>query len=315
MKVVLGIDIGGTRTKLGLVCDEGRIHKEKSFSTKDHKDFDRYIDQLTQEGNTLIEKDEIYDVIGIGIGAPNASSKRGTIENAANLNWKGSLPIVKSLEKYFNVPIKLMNDASAAALGEKLFGGAKEMDDFISVTLGTGFGGGVFCNGQLVDGFDGFAGELGHIDMTIGDGRLTGLNIKGGLEAYVSVTGLRRTVSHMLCHYMNDSPLRAISYNDLTGEIISDEARKGDFIAQQVFEYTAEILGSALSNFVAFTQPKAIFMAGGLTKSSDLLLEPTKKYLEQNLLEVYRGKVKLLISPLIDKNPAILGAAALIWNE
>lgn len=314
MKVALGIDIGGTRTKLGFVCKEGNIHKEHNFSTKGFAEFSTYIEALNNEINSMCTTTDNYEIVGIGIGAPNASSKNGTIENAANLNWKGSLPIVELLKAHFDIPILLMNDASAAALGEKLFGGAKSMNDFISITLGTGFGGGIFCNGKLVDGFDGFAGELGHIDLTLGDGRLTGLGIRGGLEAYVSVTGLRRTAFHMLCKHMNESPLRNYSYHDITGEIIAKEALNGDFIAHKTFEYTAKVLGLALANFVAFTQPEAIFVAGGLTKSGDLLLEATRKHLEKNLLEVYKGKVKLLVSELMDKNPAVLGAAALIWN-
>ncbi len=314
MNVALGIDIGGTKTKLGLVCKDGIIHLENNFSTRGFEKFEDYIKTLAKEIEAISNLNKTLNIIGIGIGAPNASSKNGTIENAANLNWKGSLPIVKSLKQYYDLPISLMNDASAAAIGEKLFGGAKEMEDFITITLGTGFGGGIFCNGKLVDGYDGFAGELGHIDLTIGDGRLTGLGIRGGLEAYVSVTGLRRTALYMQCKYMNPSSLREVSYDNITGEVIAEAAHKGDFLAQQTFDYTAKILGTALANFVAFSQPEAIFMTGGLVKSGDILIEPTRQYLEEDLLSVYKGKVKLLVSELIDKNPAILGAAALIWN-
>ncbi len=313
MKIVVGIDIGGTKTKLGLVCKDGSILSEANFPTTDYPLIDDFILQLSKSIKNLLKEE--HELIGIGIGAPNASSKNGTIENAANLNWKGIVPVIEKLKAYFNITIKIMNDASAAALGEKIFGGAKDMNDFMTITLGTGLGGGVVANGQLIDGYDGFAGELGHIDITLGDGRLTGLDIKGGLEAYVSVTGIKRTVFHMLCKYTEDSILRNYSYKELNGEIIYKAALEKDFIALKTYHYTGKILGGALANFVAFTQPQAIFLTGGLLKSGVLLLEPTRKYLEKNLLQVYKGKVKLLESSLMDKNPAILGAASLIWSK
>ncbi len=316
MEVVAGIDIGGTNTKIGLITKNGESLGDISFSTSDYQNIDDYLDQLTLKIHSLVKKTlKEVTLIGVGIGAPNASSKNGTIENAANLNWKGIVPFVEKLNQRIDLPIKIMNDASAAALGEMLFGKAKNMTDFIAVTLGTGFGGGIVANGKLIDGYDGFAGELGHIDITLGDGRLTGLGVKGGLEAYVSATGLKRTVMHMLAKHMDKSELRTLSYNDLDGEKITKAAENSDPIALRTYKYTGKVLGSALANFVAFTQPEAIFMMGGLVKSGHWIIEPTKKYLEENLLQIYKGKVKLLESGLINKNPAIMGGAALIWND
>ncbi len=316
MKIVAGVDIGGTYTKVGLIDKQGNSHANCSFSTKDYPNIDDYLDTLKNEIFKLVENlPEKAELIGIGIGAPNASSRNGSIENAPNLAWKGSVPIVSKLQAQVNLPIKIMNDASAAALGEMLFGSAKGMTDFIAITLGTGLGGGIVANGQLIDGFDGFAGELGHIDIMKGDGRITGLNVKGGLEAYASATGLKRTVMHMLAKHMDDSELRSIAYNDLHGSTITQLAEKGDPIAIKSFKYTGKILGAALANFVAFSQPQAIFLMGGLVKSGHWILSPTKKYLEKNLLQVYKGKVQLLESGLTDKNPAIMGGAALIWND
>lgn len=316
MKIVAGVDIGGTYTKIGLIDKEGNSHANCSFSTKAHPIIDDYLDILRQEIFKLVDSlPSDAELIGIGIGAPNASSRNGSIENAPNLAWKGSVPVVSKLQQRVNLPIKIMNDASAAALGEMLFGRAKGMTDFIAITLGTGLGGGVVANGQLIDGFDGFAGELGHIDVMSGDGRYTGLNVKGGLEAYASATGLKRTVMHMLAKHMDESELRSIAYNDLHGSTITQLAEKGDPIAIKSFKYTGKILGAALANFVAFSQPQAIFLMGGLVKSGHWILKPTQKYLEKNLLQVYKGKVQLLESGLSDKNPAIMGGAALIWNE
>jgi glucokinase len=210
--------------------------------------------------------------------------------------------------------MRIMNDASAAALGEMLFGNAKGMSDFIAITLGTGFGAGIVANGKLIEGYDGFAGELGHVDMTLGDGRLTGLNVRGGLEAYVSATGLKRTVLYMMCKYMDDSRFRGIAYNDLHGEDITKAAEEGDLIARKAFDYTADILALALANFTAFSQPEAFFLMGGLVNSGKWILNPMKTYFENYLLEVYKGKVKILLSGMEGKTAAISGAAALIWE-
>lgn len=316
MKIVAGVDIGGSYTKVGLIDKEGTSHANCSFPTKGFPLIDDYLDVLKQEIFKLVDSlPSETKLIGIGIGAPNASSRNGSIENAPNLAWKGSVPVVSKLQERVNLPIKIMNDASAAALGEMLFGRAKGMTDFIAVTLGTGLGGGIVSNGKLIGGFDGFAGELGHIDVMSGDGRYTGLKVKGGLEAYASATGLKRTVMHMLAKHMDESELRSIAYNDLHGITITQLAEKGDPIAIKSFKFTGKLLGKALANFVAFSQPQAIFLMGGLVKSGHWILKPTQKHLEKNLLQVYKGKVQLLESGLTDKNPAIMGGAALIWND
>lgn len=316
MDIVVGIDIGGTKTKIGLVTKEGECLDSTFFRTKKYPDIDDYIDKLHTTAKELIANHkEDLKIIGCGIGAPNASSKNGTIENASNLVWKGSVPLLDKLKERISVPMKIMNDASAAALGEMLFGNAKGMKDFIVVTLGTGFGAGIVANGKLIDGYDGFAGELGHIDMTLGDGRLTGLGVRGGLEAYVSATGLKRTILYMLSKYMDDSRFRSIAFNDLHGEDITQAAEEGDPIALKAFDYTAKIFGQALANFTAFTQPEAFFLMGGLTGSGKWITEPLQKYFDESLLDVYKGKVKLLHSGMKGKTAAICGAAALIWED
>lgn len=316
MNVVVGIDIGGTKTKIGLVDKDGGCLEELYFRTREFPDLDVYLDKIRdsiQELKTRSKKP--INLIGCGIGAPNASSRNGTIENAANLAWKGKLPIIEKLQQRIDLPMRIMNDASAAALGEMLFGNAKNMKNFIVITLGTGFGAGIVANGQLIDGHDGFAGELGHVDMTIGDGRLTGLGVQGGLEAYVSATGLKRTILFMMSKYMNDSRFRDIAYSDLHGEEITKAAEEGDFIALKTFDYTANIMALALANFTCFSQPEAFFLMGGLVNSGKWILEPLGRYFEVYLLEVYKGKVKLLKSGMTGKNAAICGAAALIWKN
>lgn len=316
MELVIGIDIGGTKTKLGLVNREGQCVEHTNFRTREYPDLDDYLEKIVQSVEQL--KSSFPDdltILGCGIGAPNASSKNGTIVHASNLAWKGTVPILAKLGEKMPMPLKIMNDASAAALGEMLFGRAKDMTDFIVITLGTGFGAGIVANGKLIDGYDGFAGELGHVDMTIGDGRLTGQNVRGGLEAYVSATGLKRTIMFMLSQYMDDSRFRSIAYNDLHGEEITQAAAEGDSIALKAFDFTADILAQALANFTAFTQPEAFILMGGLVNSGKWIFDPLHTYFEEYLLEVYKGKVKILRSGLPEKTTAICGAAALIWED
>ena len=273
MKYAIGIDIGGTITKIGLVSQDGKCIKKTSFRTKGFNNFSDYINELNKSINTISSDD--LDVSGIGIGAPNAS-KNGTIETPANLKWKGKLNLIEKLKEKNKLPIFLSNDANCAAVGEMMYGNAKLLNDFIVITLGTGLGSGIVSNGMLVEGSDGFAAELGHYSIN-NMGRLTGLGVQGGLEAYVSATGIKRTIMYMLSRYMDDSVFRNISYNDLHGEDITKAAEKNDSIAIKTFEYTGKILGEALSNFVTFSQPQAIILTGGLVHSCLLYTSPSPR--------------------------------------
>ena len=310
MKTAVGIDIGGTITKIGLVSEEGVCIKKTSFRTKEETSFSSYINKLVNSINIIVGNEKI---LGIGIGAPNAS-KNGTIETPANLKWNGKLNLVKDLREKLNYNIHLSNDANCAAVGEMQYGNAKNLNDFIVITLGTGLGSGIVSNGMLVEGSDGFAAELGHFSIN-NKSRYTGLGVKGGLEAYVSATGIKRTIMYMLSKYMYDSVFRGISFNDLHGEEITKAANDGDKIAIKAYEYTGRILGDSLANFVTFSQPEAIILTGGLAHSGKWILNPTKKAFEKKLLPFYKNKVKILLSGLEDKDSAILGSAALVWKK
>ncbi|MGB3467407.1 MAG: ROK family protein, partial [Cyclobacteriaceae bacterium] len=210
-KLVVGIDIGGTLTKVGIADEEGNVFGNTQFPTQDYPDLQDFLKEMVSHINE-IENDisDPYEIIGIGIGAPNANVYRGTIEHAANLAWKGIVPFVDELKKLIDLPIKITNDANAAALGEKIYGNAKGMKDFIVITLGTGLGSGIVTKGHLIYGHDSMAGELGHVTINH-DGRWTGLGRRGGLEAYVSSTGLKRTVFELLAESIEDSPLRDVA--------------------------------------------------------------------------------------------------------
>lgn len=314
-KIALGIDIGGTNTSFGFVDREGHCIADGNIMTPKYENISDYLKELNLEvGNVFAPICHKYEIIGIGIGAPNGNYYKGTIEYATNLKWKGVVPLREMLGEYYpGVPVFLTNDANAAAIGEMVYGGAKEMRNFIMVTLGTGVGSGFVANGQLIYGHDGFAGELGHV-IVAPDGRQCGCGRNGCLETYVSATGVKRTAYQMMVQYTYPSELRSIPFDEMTAKMVADAAHKGDQIAINTFRYTAKILGEALANTVAVTSPEAIFLVGGLANAGELLFESTKKHLEMNLLKIFRNKVMLLPS-LLGKNAAICGAAALVWNE
>ncbi len=314
-EVALGIDIGGTNTVFGFIDREGNYIAEGHTLTAKHEEVSDYLKELSIEINKVLStiQDQVT-LVGIGIGAPNGNYYKGSIEFAPNVVWaKGVVPLCDMLKEYIPVPTFLTNDANAAAIGEMIYGGAKGMKDFIMVTLGTGLGSGFVANGQMIYGHDGFAGELGHIIVSP-NGRQCGCGRQGCLETYVSATGVKRTAYKMMAKYNYPSELRAVPFNDMTAKMVSEAAQKGDLIAINTFKYTAKMLGEALANAVAITSPEAIFLMGGLAQAGDLLFKPTKDHMEMNMLKIFSNKVKLLPSQM-DKNAAIYGAAALVWNE
>jgi glucokinase len=249
------------------------------------------------------------------MGAPNGNIYTGTIEYAPNLKWKGIIPMADLMTKKFGLPTKLTNDANAAAVGELLFGCAKNMKHFITITLGTGVGSGIVIDGKIVVGHDGFAGELGHTIVRPGGRLHKGTGMKGSLESYVSATGVRETAIELLTlHPDKESLLRNYTINELTSETVYECAMQGDPIANHIFEFTGQILGESLANFIMFSSPEAIVLFGGLTKAGNLLLNPTRKHMEENLLPIFKNKVKLIFSDLKESDAAILGASALVME-
>lgn len=313
-QVVAGIDIGGTNTEIGLVTRDGECLSEKTIPTRNQGLFNDYVNSVVEVVRQLLSSQQDTGLVGVGIGAPNGSYLTGDIVDAPNLQWKGKLPICSTISKLLNVPVVLTNDANAAALGEMLFGAAKGMKHFIVITLGTGLGSGIVADGKLVLGHDGFAGELGHTTVKL-HGRKCGCGKTGCLETYVSAPGIRRTVFKLLADSVEPSSLRSITYHDLSAKIIAQKAQEGDKIALEAFERTGEILGLKLADAVATLSPEAIFLFGGLSKAGELILEPTRRHMEANLFPIFRNKVKILPSGLEGKNVAVLGSAALIWQE
>jgi glucokinase len=312
---VVGVDIGGTGTKFGIVDNVGNVLFSSEMSTKKHEQVHTFIDELNEKLIDLIDKvGGVGRIKGIGVGAPNGNIYTGNIEYAPNLPWRGIIPLAKMIQDKTKLPVKLTNDANAAAVGEMKYGAAQGMNDFIMITLGTGVGSGIVANGELIYGHDGFAGELGHT-IIIPDGRLhPGTGKRGSLESYASATGVTLTAIEILRNSDRPSLLRDVASNELNSKIIFDAASKGDELAKEVFDYTGKILGMALANFVMFSSPEAIILFGGLTKAGDFILKPTREHLEANLIEIFQNKVKILVSHLKESDAAILGASALMWE-
>ena len=315
LEVVLGIDIGGTYTKFGLVDRAGKIYFEDEISSRDHSTIEKFIESFHQHLlGKLEELETSFQIVGIGVGAPNGNYYSGSIENAPNLAWKGKIEFVKLMENQFHVPAVVTNDANAAALGEMLFGDAKGLDNFIMITLGTGLGSGLVVNGDIVYGSDGFAGELGHV-RAVADGRQCGCGKRGCMETYVSATGIKRTVFELLAEENLDSAFRKIPFSKLKPKLITSLAESGDSIAIKAFQKTGFLLGRCLADSVAHISPSKIFLFGGLAKAGKWIIEPTKKSMEEHLFPIYRNKIDIVPSALLSKNIAVLGAAALIWKK
>lgn len=309
----IGVDIGGTNTKYGIVDHRGDITHSGRLSTAAYATADAFVEALYAALQPIIEEVGKEYIKGIGIGAPNANYFTGSIEHAPNLNWKGIVPFASMISGKFGLPCSITNDANAAAVGEMMYGAAKGMKDFIVITLGTGVGSGIVAGGDLIYGHDGFAGELGHTIIRHG-GRLhwsTGLY--GTLEAYASATGIAVTAREVLAETDKQSLLRDYPLEAIDSKAVYDCAMQGDEVAQEVYRFTGQILGEALANFVMFSSPEAIILFGGVTKAGDMIMLPVREHMEKNLLAVFRNKVQLTFSELKEADAAILGASALVW--
>lgn len=313
-ELTIGIDIGGTNTKYGIVDRAGQVIFQGSIKTTQYEEFRDYFKGLALALREAMSKVTVaHKVLGVGVGAANGNYYKGTIERATNLPWKGIIPLADMLKEEFQIPAIITNDANAAAVGEMVYGSAKGMKDFIVITLGTGLGSGFVSNGLLLNGKHGIAGEVGHTSVNPA-GRFCNCGKRGCLETYVSATGIRRTVYKLLADHLEDSELRGISFDNLNTKMITDAAVRGDVVALAAFEYTGRILGMKLAETVVHTDPEAIFLFGGLSLAGDLIFKPTIRHMEANLMPLFRGKVKVLPSGLQNQAAPILGASSLVWN-
>ncbi len=312
--LTVGIDIGGTNTKYGIVDRDGNVIYQGNIATTQYEDFQDYFDAMADAlRKGIAELPSSTRIVGIGVGAANGNYYTGNIERATNLKWKGILPLAQMFKDEFEVPCILTNDANAAAVGEMIYGNAKNMKDFVVITLGTGLGSGFVCGGVLLNGHHGIAGEVGHTSVNP-TGRYCNCGKRGCLETYVSATGIKRTVYKLLADHLEPSELRGISFDNLNTKMISEAANRGDIVAQEAFEYTGRILGMKLAETAVHTDPEAIFLFGGLSMAGDLIFRPTIKHMEANLMPLFRGKIKVLPSAMHNQAAPILGASSLVWD-
>ena len=315
--LVIGIDVGGQTTKCGVVDARGTVLAQTVIRSDSYTDVEPYIGELSAALKKIIaDANAEGQIRGIGVGAPNANYYTGEVENAVNLSWgrSGAIPFAKMLsEAMGGIPVTLTNDANAAAMGEMTYGAARGMKNFIMITLGTGVGSGIVINGEVVYGHDGFAGELGHTTIVRHNGRRCNCGRTGCLETYCSAIGVARTAREWLD--MSDQPSSLRSLDTITSKDVYEAAKEGDALAIRIFEYTGTLLGEALADFIAFSAPEAIVLFGGLARSKEFLTEPILRSMNDNVLSLWKNKVKLVYSQLKESDAAILGASALAWER
>ena len=312
---VVGIDVGGQTTKIGVVDSMGTVLAQTVIRTDTYTEIAPYIAELAEAVNKVIKDSGKEDKIrGVGVGAPNGNYYTGTIENAPNLLWgRQKVEFAKLLsEAMGGIPVALTNDANAAAVGEMTYGAAKGMKNFIMITLGTGVGSGIAINGEVLYGHDGFAGELGHTSAVRNNGRTCGCGKTGCLETYASATGVARTAREWL--ELSDEPSVLRSLDKIASKDVYDAAKEGDKLALKIFDFTGRILGRSFADFIAFSAPEAIVLFGGLARAKEFLTAPIEEAMNENVLPLWKNKVKLVFSQLKESDAAILGASALAWE-
>ena len=313
--LVVGIDVGGQTSKLGVVDARGTVLAQTVIRTDTYDTVEPYIAELAEAVNKVVKEAGAEGKIrGVGVGAPNGNYYTGAIESAPNLPWAhDKVEFAKLLSKALNgLPVALTNDANAAAVGEMTYGAARGMKNFIMITLGTGVGSGIVINGEVVYGHDGFAGELGHTAAVRNNGRTCGCGKTGCLEAYASATGVARTAREWL--ELTDEPSLLRNLDTIASKDVYDAAKEGDKLALKIFEFTGKILGRSFADFIAFSAPEAIVLFGGLARSKEFLTAPMEEAMNANVLPLWRNKVKIVYSQLKESDAAILGASALAWE-
>jgi glucokinase len=314
---VVGIDVGGQTSKLGVVDARGTVLAQTVIRTDVYgDDADAFLDALAKAVKEVIkEAGKEGEIRGVGVGAPNGNYYTGEVAYAPNLAWaaKKSVKFSATLSKKLGgLPVSLTNDANAAAVGEMTYGAARGMKNFIMITLGTGVGSGIVIDGKVVYGHDGFAGELGHTTVVRHNGRTCGCGRTGCLEAYCSAIGVAKTAREWL--EMSDEPSTLRVVDNITSKDVYEAAKEGDKLALRIFDYTGTLLGRQFADFIAFSAPEAIVLFGGLARSKEFLYEPMLKAMNDNVLKIWKDKVKIVFSQLKESDAAILGASALAWE-
>jgi glucokinase len=309
---VVGVDISNELTTYAIVDIRGNIIAEESFLTSDYADVNNFVTGLSDKIVNLVEANGGYETIrSIGVSSPSASSVSGCIENAANLPWKGIVPLSAMLRDRIGLAVGLSNDAHVSALGEYTFGSAHGMKNFIILSLGVGIGSCFFSAGDDHIGHNGYAGEFGHT-CVVKNGRACGCGHTGCLESYVGAVGIVNTAKELMAE--SDAPSIMRDMERLTPRIIKECCDKGDEMAIEVYRRTGEMLGLGLANYASLVDPEAIIVTGGISHAGKWLLDPTRQSFEEHVFGNLRGKVKIFVSKLDDRERDVLGASALAWS-
>lgn len=314
MVYTIGIDIGGTTTSYGIISSEGEIVAKGKIPTRGTS-FDDYFAELSRRLREMTKDNGLEGKIrGIGIGAPCANHTTGSIEGATDLPWPSPIPLKELFEKDFGLPVAVDNDANASTIGEMEYGAARGMKNFIVLTLGTGVGAGIVVDGRLLYGSRGFAGELGHVTVAEGGHRSCSCGRCDCLQMYCNARGVVETALQLLRDDDSISLLREKTPAELTPKFIFECAEKGDRLSLKTFELTGNAIGRACANFAAFTDPDAIIFFGGVAQAFHLMLPAIRKAMEENILFLYKDRIKILKSGLTESDAALLGASALAIN-
>ncbi len=309
---VVGVDISNERTTYAIVDIRGNILAEESFDTLLYPDVNEFVGALSEKIVMLVEANGGYETIrSIGVSAPSASSTTGYVDNASNLPWKGHIPLAVMLRERIGLAVGLANDAHITALGEQAFGSAHGMQNFIIVSLGIGLGSCFFSESREHKGNLGYAGEFGHTCVADG-GRECGCGHKGCLETYVGAKGIVRTAQELMA--ASDAPSLMRNLEDLSPRTIAECCNQGDEMAIEVYRRTGYMLGIGLANYASIVDPEAVILTGGISHAGRWLLGPTRESFDNHVFGNMRGKVKLVVSELDDRERDVLGASVLAWS-
>jgi len=316
-KWLVGVDIGGTTTKIAFIQDHGEIVEKWEIPT-DNENQGKYITNnisISIKQKLVEHHMDINHLKGVGVGAPGpANIETGMIENTPNLAWHDHYPLRELLEKDLELPVIINNDANCAALGEMWKGAGEGAKDLVCITLGTGVGGGVIANGEIVQGIRGAAGEIGHITSIPEGGVPCNCGKSGCLETIASATGIVRLAMERIKSQSNRQSALTKLYREkgrITAENVVDLARVGDKIAQDVLNDVSFHLGFALANIANTLNPHKLIIGGGVSKAGDILLKPLKDYVQKFSFPPVAASTELALAKL-GNNAGVIGAAWMV---
>lgn len=310
-KYVFGVDVGGTTVKLGFFDVEGNLLDKWEISTRTDNGGEKILPDIAESIQAKMQEKHVKkdEVAGVGLGAPGPINAEGTVFGAVNLGW-GTFSISDTLSDLLDLPVKAGNDANVAALGEMWKGGGQGCRNLVAVTLGTGVGGGIIVNGEILTGATGAGGEIGHIHVEDHETEACGCGNTGCLEEYASATGVVRLAKRALQASDEPSILRDKPMDYISAKTVFDAVKAGDALAIQIAQQFGEYLGKGLAVIAGVVNPEVFVIGGGVSRAGEVLFEYIKPYFEKT---VFKGckDVKFALATL-GNDAGIYGAAKLV---